>query len=79
MTSAPVAGPTFFAYASRPPLRAETMREAIAGLNTRGQQAVGWEELQIDGRLLVGTITERIRASSSLIAEVSSMNPKRLV
>ncbi|MPV36992.1 P-loop ATPase, Sll1717 family [Georgenia subflava] len=78
MTSAPKPGPTFFAYGSQPALRAETMRAAIAGLNTRGQRADGWEDLQIDGRLLVDTITERIRASSSVIAEVSSMNPNVL-
>lgn len=72
--STPSAESTFFAYASKPPLRAETMRDALAGLTRRGVAAVGWESLAIDGRVLIDTITEHIDASSSLIAEISSMN-----
>jgi len=65
---------TFFAYASQPPLRAETMREAIAGLNHRGNTAIGWEQLAIDGRILIDTVTEQIEKSSAFVAEISSMN-----
>ncbi len=65
---------TFFAYASQPPLRAETMRQVITGLNGRGHIAVGWEQLAIDGRVLVDAITAEIDSQSSFLAEISSMN-----
>ncbi|MCL2470413.1 MAG: hypothetical protein FWF25_01540 [Propionibacteriaceae bacterium] len=64
----------FFAYGSSSPLRAETMRDAIKACNKLGLQAEGWEEMLVGGRLLVDAITERIRSSASLVAEVSSLN-----
>lgn len=73
MTVEPQQG-IFFAYASQPPLRAETMRQVIDGLTSRGIAATGWESLSIDGRVLIDTITERIDASKGVVAEISSMN-----
>ncbi|NTW38685.1 MAG: hypothetical protein HGA44_02175 [Cellulomonadaceae bacterium] len=69
---------TFFAYPGNPPLRAETMREVITGLKARGASAVGWEDLSVDGTLLVEAICARIDACDALVAEVSSMNPNVL-
>lgn len=71
-------GRTFFAYASHPPLRAETMRHVIDGLNQRGNPAIGWESLKNDGRYLVDTITAEIDRASAVVAEISSMNPNVL-
>jgi hypothetical protein len=68
----------FFAYAGSPALRAEVMRDAARGLNQRGQSASTWEDLPIDGTLLIMTICERIDACQALVAEVSSMNPNVL-
>ena len=70
----PAANGTFFAYASKPPLTAETMRQVISGLADRGVPAAGWEELLIDGQVLIDTITQRIDASEAVVAEISTMN-----
>ncbi|MGC4151469.1 MAG: hypothetical protein QM628_00085 [Propionicimonas sp.] len=64
----------FFAYASQPPLRAEAMRDTAAALSGRGYEARTWEDLKVDGRMLIDTITEQIDASASVIGEISSMN-----
>jgi hypothetical protein len=50
------------------------MRQVIAALNARGIEAVGWEALVVDGRVLIDRITEEIDARASFLAEVSSMN-----
>ena len=68
----------FFAYASEPPLRAETMRAAVAASTERGITASGWEELQVSGRVLVDAITSRIDASDACVAEISNPNPNVL-
>ena len=72
------ASPIFFAYASDPSLRAETMRDTIIGINGRGGMAVGWEDLEVDGTLIISKICSQIDASSSVVAEISSMNPNVL-
>ena len=68
----------FFAYAGTPPLRAEVLREAVDALNARGVRAQGWEDLSIGGRLIVDTVTERIKSSTVCVAEISSSNPNVL-
>jgi len=70
----PASKGSFFAYPAKPALRAETMRHVITGLTERGTPATGWEDLEIDGRVLVQAITSRIDESTSVIAEISSMN-----
>lgn len=64
----------FFAYAGNPPLRAETLRAAISALNERGVKASGWENLGIEGQLLIATICDEINRSSAVVADVSTMN-----
>lgn len=64
----------FFAYSSQPPLRSETMREAIRATQALGVEARGWESMMIGGRVLVDAITEQIRASDACVAEVSTLN-----
>lgn len=71
-------GTSFFAYGSTPPLRAETMRDAVRALNARGQKATTWESLRTEGTLLVDTICKQINSSGTLVAEVSTMNPNVL-
>ncbi len=78
MTTTPGDQRVFFAYASSPSLRAETMREAVRAVKRLGIAAEGWEELEVGGRLLVSAITERIQACDALVAEVSSLNPNVL-
>lgn len=68
----------FFAYAGTPPLRAETMRDSIVELQPYGIRAVGWEELNVVGNVLLEAIEPAIQSSTALIAEVSSMNPNVL-
>lgn len=64
----------FFAYGGNPPLRAETLREAIATLSDRGINATGWESLPIEGQLLITTICDAIQGSTAVMADVSTMN-----
>ncbi|WP_377104658.1 P-loop ATPase, Sll1717 family [Propionicimonas sp. T2.31MG-18] len=64
----------FFAYASAPPLRAEAMRDAASALSKRGHDARTWEDMKVDGRVLIDSIIEEIDASDGLVGEISSMN-----
>lgn len=65
---------SFFAYAAVPPLRAEAMRESAEALRQRGYAARTWEDLEIEGRILIDSITGAIDASACVVAEISSMN-----
>lgn len=68
----------FFAYAGKPTLRAETMRESVQACRDRSVGASTWEDLQIAGRLIIDPILERIDQSDGCVAEVSSSNPNVL-
>lgn len=68
----------FFAYAGKPPLRAEAMRDAIVELRSYGVRATGWEDLPVAGNLLVTAICSAINGCGAVVAEVSSMNPNVL-
>lgn len=50
------------------------MRQAADGLRKRGQVARTWQELEIQGRILVDAICQAIDASDTVIAEVSDLN-----
>ncbi|WP_165068660.1 P-loop ATPase, Sll1717 family [Marisediminicola senii] len=70
-----IASPSiFFAYAGQPSLRAETMRETISSLSSRGAVTLGWQELAVEGKLLIDTICDAIDSSSAVVAEVSDLN-----
>lgn len=64
----------FFAYAGQPPLRAETLRTAVSSLVDRGVPARGWEDLGIEGNLLISAICTAIDESAAVVADVSTMN-----
>lgn len=68
----------FFAYASQPPLRAETIREAVGACMARGMTAYSWEDLGIGGRIVVDAITEKIDECDACVAEISANNPNVL-
>lgn len=70
-----VRGGVFFAYPGKPDLRAETLREAADLL--RAAMVVPcetWEGLDVDGRLIIGRITEAIDRADTLVAEVGTLN-----
>ncbi len=68
----------FLAYAGRPALRAEAMRETVTACAARSIEAVSWENLRVEGRLLIDPILEKIRELDACVAEVSSNNPNVL-
>ena len=68
----------FFAYAGQPGLRAETMREAVAACLKRSVDARTWEDLRIEGRLIIDPILKRIDESDACVAEISTSNPNVL-
>lgn len=75
----PTSAKVFFAYASQPSLRAETVRDAIKASVGRGIDAYGWEDLGVTGRIMIDAITEKIDASDACLAEISSNNPNVLL
>lgn len=64
----------FFAYSSSSALRAETMRNAAAALASNGTNARTWEDLPIEGQMLIPTICKAIDTQDAIIAEVSDLN-----
>ncbi|MFT4285622.1 MAG: hypothetical protein QM598_12380 [Protaetiibacter sp.] len=72
--AAPTSASVFFAYGSTSPLRAETMRETQRALVAAGTAAQSWEDLAIEGKILVNTICAAIDASDAVIAEISELN-----
>lgn len=54
------------------------MREAVAACVERAIDARTWEDLRIEGRLIVDPILERIDESDACLAEISSSNPNVL-
>lgn len=68
----------FFAYPGQPGLRAETLRTAVSACGGRSVDARSWEDLRVEGRLIIDSILERIDESQACVAEISSSNPNVL-
>lgn len=65
----------FFAYPGRSQLLAETMRSTAAKLDERSNSTVQtWEDLAVDGRLVIGEITGAIDAATLVVAEITHLN-----
>src|SRR5665213_1502394 len=65
----------FFAYSSEPELSREAIHNAVLELQTvEGLEAWSWEDLFIDGRVIIDSITEQIDASRCCAFEVSTLN-----
>lgn len=65
----------FFAYPGSPPLLTETMREAARKIGERTELSVRtWEELRVDGRLIIGEVLRAIDSASTVVAEVTDLN-----
>jgi hypothetical protein len=70
---------TFFAYPGSPALLSETMRTAAAKIEGRANvDAVTWEALRVDGRVMITEILAAIDKSVVVAAEVGSLNPNVL-
>lgn len=67
-------GEVFLAYPGSPPLSSECMREVSKGLIHRGVDSLVWEDLPIEGRLMIQQVLNAIDGSSALLAEVSDLN-----
>ncbi len=64
----------FFAYGGSPHLRAETVQEAATTLAKQGHHAKTWQDLQVRGNVLIGTICQAIDQSDTVVAEISDLN-----
>jgi hypothetical protein len=65
----------FFAYPGSSPLLTETMRESARKLGERTGLAVRtWEELRVDGRLIIGEVLRAIDGASTVVAEITDLN-----
>jgi hypothetical protein len=55
------------------------MREAARKLEERTELAVRtWEQLRVDGRLIIGEVLRAIDSSSTVVAEITDLNPNVL-
>src|SRR5689334_14606426 len=69
----------FFAYPGQSALLAETMRQSAKKLASRSGLVVStWEQLGVDGRLVLRRILDAIDAAKAVVAEVGSINPNVL-
>ncbi len=65
----------FFAYGADPPLVAETMRRAAERVAQRTRlSTTTWEQLAVDGRLVVPEMLRTIDEVKVLVADVGSLN-----
>lgn len=80
MTSSPFipGSRTFFAYGGQPSLLAEGVRDAIEASRARGVDGHGWENLRVEGAIIIDKITNAIDGSDACVAEVSTSNPNVL-
>ena len=65
----------FFAYPGSSALLTETMREAARKLDERTELRVRtWEQLRVDGRLIIGEVLRAIDSASTVVAEITDLN-----
>lgn len=65
----------FVAYPSQPPLRRETVTEAVNLINTTGVcQLTRWEDLRVSGRLVVDEVLDAIARSDFSMFELTAPN-----
>jgi hypothetical protein len=69
----------FLAYPGSPPLLAETMRSTAVKISTRaGVDARTWEDLKVDGRVMIAEILKSIDESAVVLGDVGALNPNVL-
>jgi hypothetical protein len=64
----------FFAYPGSPELIAESMRTASTAMRGRGIDSSVWQDLPIEGRLMIQQVLAEIEKRSTVIAEIGSLN-----
>jgi hypothetical protein len=70
---------TFFAYPGSPALLSETMRTAASKVGQRANvDAITWEALRVDGRVMIAEILSAIDSSAVVAGEIGSLNPNVL-
>jgi hypothetical protein len=72
-------GQVFFAYPGSPPLLAETLRSSAKKIESRSRvSCTTWEQLRVDGRVMINEILATIDGSQVVAAEIGSLNPNVL-
>ncbi|MFG1737694.1 P-loop ATPase, Sll1717 family [Micromonospora chalcea] len=66
----------FFGYSARPSILSETMRSAAATLNdgSSTMRAVSWEDLVVDGRLIINEVEAAIEQCTLGLFELSTLS-----
>jgi hypothetical protein len=65
----------FFAYPGRSPLLAETMQQSAKKLANRTDLDVRtWEDLRVDGRLIISEVLKAVDDATTVVAEISGLN-----
>jgi hypothetical protein len=68
------AAKVFWAYGSQMPLRTETVRDAARQVEVQGIASTTWEQLRVNGQVLVARICEAIDGADLVVAEISELN-----
>ncbi|MFD2078715.1 hypothetical protein SAMN05421678_113207 [Actinopolymorpha cephalotaxi] len=69
------AASVFFVYPGKPALAAEVMTSAAKLIGQRGGPTTRtWQDLEVDGRLVIDRVLEAISSASVIVADVGSMN-----
>lgn len=69
----------FFGYDSQPNVSRETLHAASRALNeVEGNSATSWEDLRIDGQLIITEVVKAIDLSEWAIFDVTTLNPNVL-
>src|SRR5690242_2956137 len=65
-----------FLYPSQPPMIAGAIESAVERLTARDrtQSYLTWRDMQSDGRIIFCEICKRIRFTSTVVADVSTLN-----
>lgn len=77
--SGPHAPRCFVAYPSSPPDRVEMIETAINEIHSGGVvDIIGWGNLAVSGRLMIGAICDEIKSRDIFVADVTGLNPNVL-
>lgn len=65
----------FFGYPGKPRSIGDTLRSTVDQLVSQGIDAKSWEDLEVDGRVVISRILDQIDRSSCAIFDFTQLNP----
>lgn len=65
----------FFGYPGSPRSIGDTMRRTVTQLGQQGVSAKSWEDLNVDGRVVISRILDQIDQSACAVFDLTELNP----